>query len=322
MNPNTNGKLKRLKKAVQELESALVAFSGGVDSSLVAKLCYDALGDKALAVTARSETYPSHELENAKKVAREIGITHLIIDTKELGIPGFSSNPPNRCYFCKSELFEKLKELAETEGYKYVLDGANADDMQDYRPGSQAAHELGVKSPLKEAGLTKEDIRQISKELGLSTWDKPSYACMSSRFPYGQEITPEKLHMVSQAEDFLRTLGFRQFRLRHHEWQGPFPSTSPSPGGRGKGEGDSPPPFPPPSRGREFEPYQPKAEVVRMPSGATARLEVAEAEIPLAVEKRNEIVRKCKELGYTYVTLDLQGYRTGSMNEVLDRKAK
>lgn len=267
MHVSTNGKLKRLRKTIQELDSAIVAFSGGVDSSLVARLCYDVLGDKALAVTARSETYPHYELENAKKVAREIGITHLIIDTKELDIPGFSTNPPNRCYFCKSELFERLKGLAKEEGYKHVLDGANADDSQDYRPGSQAASELGVRSPLKEVGLTKEEIRTLSKELGLSTWDKPSYACMSSRFPYGQEITTGKLQMVSLAEDFLRSLGLRQFRLRHHE--------------------------------------------------DVARLEVSQEEIPLAVERRDAIVKKCKELGYTYVTLDLQGYRTGSMNETL-----
>ncbi len=293
MYSDTNGKLENLRGLIQEIESAIVAFSGGADSSLVAKLCYDVLGDNALAVTARSETYPRYELEHAKKVAREIGITHLIIDTKELDIPGFSSNPPNRCYFCKSELFERLKELAQTEGYKYVLDGANADDLQDYRPGSQAAQELGVRSPLKEAGLTKEEVRKLSKELGLSTWNKPSYACMSSRFPYGQEITPEKLQMVAQAEDFLRTLGFRHFRLRHHEWQGPLPSASTMSGG---------------------------AATLSTPGGATARLEVAQEEIKLAIEKRNEIVKKCKELGYTYVTLDLQGYRTGSMNEVLGSK--
>ena len=269
MHPNTNGKLERLKSTIRELDSAIVAFSGGVDSSLVARLCYDVLGDKALAVTARSETYPHYELENAKKVAREMGITHLIRDTKELDIPGFSSNPPNRCYFCKSELFERLKGLAQEEGYKHVLDGANADDSQDYRPGSQAASELGVRSPLKEVGLSKEEVRSLSKALGLSTWDKPSYACMSSRFPYGQEITTGKLQMVSLAEDFLRSLGLRQFRLRHHN--------------------------------------------------GIARLEVAQEEIPLAIEKRGEIVKKCKELGYTYVTLDLQGYRTGSMNEVLEQ---
>lgn len=267
MYSNINGKLARLKKTIKRLESVVVAFSGGVDSTLVAKLCYDLLGERALAVTASSETYPGYELESAKKVAREIGIPHLIIETKELEIKGFADNPPDRCYFCKTELFEKLKELAQKEGYKHVLDGANADDLQDYRPGSQAAQELGVRSPLREAGLTKDDIRAISRALGLSTWDKPSYACMSSRFPYGEAITPEKLLAVSLSEAFLRRLGFRQFRVRHH--------------------------------------------------GSIARIELGEEEIPLAIQRRDEIAEKLKEIGYTYITLDLQGYRTGSMNEVL-----
>lgn len=260
-------KFTRLKNIIKELESAVVAFSGGVDSALVAKLCYDLLGERALAVTASSETYPSYELEAAKRVASEIGIPHLIIQTKELEIKGFSSNPPNRCYFCKSELFEKLKELAQQEGYKNVVDGANIDDAKDYRPGSQASQELGVRSPLKEAGLGKDDIRTISKELDLSTWDKPSYACMSSRFPYGEAITQEKLQIVSQAETLLREMGFKQLRVRHH--------------------------------------------------GSIARIEVESEEIPLAIQKRDEIAGKLKKIGYTYVTLDLQGYRTGSMNEVL-----
>ncbi|MEE9584161.1 MAG: ATP-dependent sacrificial sulfur transferase LarE [Candidatus Brocadiales bacterium] len=264
-----NGKLDTLKDIISELDSVVVAFSGGVDSALLAKLSSDILGEKALAVTASSETYPAHELESAKRLAREIGITHLIIETKELEIEGFSQNPPERCYFCKSELFEKLKDIAGREGYASVVDGANLDDISDYRPGSKAARELGIRSPLKEAGMTKADIRRASEELGLSTWDKPSYACMSSRFPYGEEITMENLAKVSAAEDFLRQMGLRQFRVRHH--------------------------------------------------GTIARLELMPEDFSLALEKRHAITDKLKEIGYTYVTLDLQGYRTGSMNEVLEK---
>ncbi len=270
MMEKSNGTLDKLKSVIRGLDSAVVAFSGGVDSTLVAKLCHDLLGDKVLAVTASSETYPAHELEAAKRLAREIGITHLIINTKELEIKGFSDNPPERCYFCKSELFEKLKAIAGREGYANVVDGANIDDVQDYRPGSKAAQELGVHSPLKEAGLTKEDIRRVSKGLGLSTWDKPSYACMSSRFPYGETITLENLARVSAAEDFLREMGFGQFRVRHH--------------------------------------------------GTIARIELTPESLRLALERRDAIVTRLKEIGYTYITLDLEGYRTGSMNEVLNKK--
>lgn len=267
---DSNGKPEKLRAIIRGLESTVVAFSGGVDSTLVARLCHDLLGEKALAVTASSETYPAHELESAKRLAREIGIAHLIIETKELEIKGFSDNPPERCYFCKSELFEKLRDIATKEGYASIVDGTNIDDTQDYRPGSKAAQELGVRSPLKEAGFTKDDIRRLSRELGLSTWDKPSYACMSSRFPYGEPITLENIARVSAAEDFLRGLGFGQFRVRHH--------------------------------------------------GDIARIELTPDEFSTALEKRNEIVSKLKGIGYTYVTLDLQGYRTGSMNEVLNKK--
>ena len=266
---DTEEKLRKLRDNVKALKSVVVAFSGGVDSSLVAKVCYDVLGDKALAVTARSETYPIYEYEEAEKIAKEIGIPHMTIDTSELGIKGFAENPPNRCYFCKSELFGKLKEIAREKGYKNVADGANYDDTNEYRPGSDAAKELEVRSPLKESGLRKVDIREISKYLELSNWDKPSYACMSSRFPYGESITEEKLAIVSEAEKYLRGIGLKQFRVRHHD--------------------------------------------------TIARIEVLPKDIPMLLQngRRTELVKKFKEIGYKYITIDMEGYRSGSMNEVL-----
>ncbi len=266
---DTEENLKKLKENIKTLESVVVAFSGGVDSSLVAKVCYDVLGNKALAVTARSETYPAHEYEEAKKIAQEIGIPHLTINTSELGIKGFAENPPNRCYFCKSELFGKLREIADEKGYKNVADGANLDDTNEYRPGLDAARELAVRSPLKESGLRKDDIRKISKYLKLSNWDKPSYACMSSRFPYGQSITEEKLSIVSAAEEYLRGIGLKQFRVRHHD--------------------------------------------------TIARIEALPEDFARLLQNgsRSELVKKFKQIGYTYVTIDMEGYRSGSMNEVL-----
>ncbi len=266
---STIEKLKRLKDFVKSLESVVVAFSGGVDSSLVAKVCFDVLGNKALAVTARSETYPSHEYEEAGKIAQEIGINHLTIDTSELGIEGFAENPPNRCYFCKSELFSKLKGIATEKGFKNVADGANLDDAGEYRPGLDAARELEVRSPLKECGFRKADIREVSKYLKLTNWDKPSYACMSSRFPYGQSITEEKLVIVSAAEDYLRGLGLKQFRVRHHD--------------------------------------------------TIARIEALPQDFAFLLQndRRVELIKKFKEIGYKYVTIDIEGYRSGSMNEVL-----
>jgi uncharacterized protein len=262
-------KLSKLKKVVGELESVVVAFSGGVDSTLVAKVCYDALKDNAMAVTARSETYPDFEFKEAQKLAKEIGIRHLVIDTSELAIEGFANNPPERCYFCKTELFGKLKDIAKEQGFLNVADGANLDDTKEFRPGLEASKELDVKSPLKISGMTKQDIREVSKMLNISNWNKPAYACMSSRFPYGQSITEEKLSMVSEAEKYLRSLGLIQFRVRHHE--------------------------------------------------TIARIEVLPEDIHLLTNSpaREELTGKFKEIGFTYITLDLEGYRSGSMNEVL-----
>lgn len=262
-------KLLKLKEIVSELKSVVVAFSGGVDSTLVAKVCYDILKDNAMAVTARSETYPDFEFKEAQKLAKEIGIKHLVIDTSELAIEGFANNPPDRCYFCKTELFEKLKDIAKQHGFLNVADGANLDDTQEFRPGLKASKELNVKSPLKESGMTKKDIREVSRMLNLSNWNKPAYACMSSRFPYGQSITEEKLKMVSEAEKYLRSLGLVQFRVRHHE--------------------------------------------------TIARIEALPEDIHILANSptREELFCKFKEIGFTYVTLDLEGYRSGSMNEVL-----
>ncbi len=264
-------KLSRLKEIISKLESVVVAFSGGVDSTLVSKVCYDVLKDKSMAVTARSETYPDFEYKESQKLAKEIGIKHLVIDTSELAIEGFANNPPERCYFCKTELFEKLKDIAKEHGFLNVADGANVDDTKEFRPGLEASRELNVKSPLKEAGLTKKDIREVSKMLNLSNWDKPAYACMSSRFPYGQSITEEKLSMVSEAEKYLRGLGLTQFRVRHHD--------------------------------------------------TIARIEVLPEEIHILTNSpaRTELTGRFKGIGFTYVTLDLAGYRSGSMNEVLSK---
>jgi len=262
-------KLSKLKEVVSKLESVVVAFSGGVDSTLVAKVCYDALKDNSMAVTARSETYPDFEFKEAQTLAKEIGIKHLVIDTSELAIEGFANNPPERCYFCKTELFGKLKDIAKQHGFLNVADGANLDDTKEFRPGLEASRELNVKSPLKEAGLTKKDIREVSKMLNLPNWNKPAYACLSSRFPYGQSITEEKLSMVSDAEKYLRGLGLIQFRVRHHE--------------------------------------------------TIARIEVLPEDIHILTNSpaREALTAKFKEIGFTYVTLDLEGYRSGSMNEVL-----
>lgn len=211
-----NEKYELLKKNLAELGSAVIAFSGGVDSTFLLKTAFDVLGQNVLAVTARSSTYPEREYKEAKEFAEKHGIPHEVIVSEELDVDGFSKNPVNRCYLCKNELFEKIKQIAADKGIPYVLEGSNHDDLSDYRPGLQAISEHKVLSPLRAAGLTKSEIRTLSKEHDIPTWDKPAFACLSSRFPYGQEITREKLQMVDKAEQLLLDEGFRQVRVRHH----------------------------------------------------------------------------------------------------------
>jgi uncharacterized protein len=267
-------KYQLLKDIIKKKESAAIAFSGGVDSTFLLKVAKEVLGDKLIAVTATSSTYPKRELNEAIKFAEDIKVRHIIISSEELEIEGFAMNPKNRCYYCKKELFTKINNIAFEHGMNSVFDGSNIDDTGDYRPGMQAAKELNVVSPLKEGGLTKDDIRELSKELGLPTWNKPSFACLSSRFPYGHKITISKLSMVDKAEQFLLDMGITQVRVRHH--------------------------------------------------GEIARIEVepSEREKFFDVKVMNSIGNEFKKIGFTYVTLDMLGYRTGSMNETLSEEDK
>jgi uncharacterized protein len=267
-------KFQLLKDNIKKSGSAAVAFSGGVDSTFLVRVAYEVLGDKVIAVTATSSTYPERELKEAINYAKDMGVKHIIISSEELDIEGFASNPKNRCYFCKKELFTKIKEVAKENEIEYIFDGSNLDDTGDYRPGMQAAKELEVVSPLKEANLTKADIRELSKEMGLPTWDKPSFACLSSRFPYGKKITIPKLKMVEEAEQFLLNMGMRQVRVRYHE------------------------------------------EIARIEVSPSERVQF------FNVQLMDMIGEKFKEIGFTYVTLDMLGYRTGSMNEVLSAEEK
>ena len=260
-------KLTQLQTIFKQMERALIAYSGGIDSTLVAKVAYDVLGDRALGVTAVSPSLLPEELEDAKIQAATIGISHELVNTNEMDNPNYTSNPVNRCYFCKSELHDTLKPLALKRGYPYVVDGVNADDLQDYRPGIQAAKERGARSPLAEVGITKLEVRQLSQGLGLPWWDKPAQPCLSSRFPYGEEITIEKLQRVGRAEIYLRNLGYHNLRVRSQ--------------------------------------------------GDTARIELAPEKIKefVATTDLDKLVAKLQELGFIYVTLDLEGYRSGKLNQ-------
>jgi uncharacterized protein len=280
-------KLRQLKKTLAGMKSVLVAYSGGVDSSLLLGVAKDVLGDEVLAVTVDSLIYPSQEIRQAKALAAHLKARHQIIKSNGLADPRFANNPKDRCYWCKRQLFAKLRDIARKNRLRYVLDGENFDDLNDFRPGSRAAKELGIRSPLKEARLRKQDIRCLSRRLGLPTWDKPSLACLATRFPYGMKITRGNLSRVDKAEGFLRNLGITQVRVRQYN-QTDRPVTN-----RRKNSG--------------------------ICNGA--RIEVLKDEIAklLQHKTREKIVSEFKKLGYTYVTVDLAGYITGSMNPNLNR---
>jgi uncharacterized protein len=267
-------KWDHLKALLRDMQSAVLAYSGGVDSSLLLRAAAEVMAPRLIVVTAVSETYPASELFSTKEFVRSLSVVHKILTTEELSSEEFIRNTPERCYHCKKELYAKLRLMAEAEGIAEVIEGSNTDDMRDYRPGRRAAKEFFVRSPLMEAGLSKGEVRELAHRLNLPMWDKPSLACLSSRIPYGTRVTSELLRTIQAAEDQLRVLGFRQARVRHH--------------------------------------------------GATARIEIERSEFKrlLDDEISGQIVAALKRLGYTYVCLDLEGYRTGSMNEGLEIRSQ
>jgi uncharacterized protein len=270
--PEIAAKYDALAALLRGFGSVLVSYSGGVDSTLLTKVAHDVLGDRAVAATGLSQTYADEEMAEASEYAKEMGIEHIMVATMELTDPRYADNTHQRCFFCKSELYSRLVDVARDRGIAVVVDGTNADDLGDFRPGIRAAKQLEVRSPLAEVGLTKAEIRQISETLGLRTWDKPAVACLSSRFAYGDPITVEKLRKVAKAETAVRNLGFRGFRVRHHD--------------------------------------------------DLARLEMLPEDRIAAVERADEITDAVKSAGYLHVALDLQGYRAGSQNEVLNARLK
>lgn len=267
MQGDSRSKFEHLKKNLKEIGSVAIAFSGGVDSTFLLKVAFDVLKENAIAVTIVSSIFSKRELDETKLFAKKIGVKHVLVNFEVTDIINFSKNNTNRCYYCKKELFSKVKEVANQNEINFVLDGSNADDINDYRPGMQALKELGVISPLIDVSLTKKEIRKLSKDISLDTWDKSSFACLASRFPYGTKITKSKLKQVEKAEEIIKSFGVKQFRVRYHD--------------------------------------------------KIARIEVLKNDFEKILEHSDEITREFKKLGFNYVTLDIEGYRKGSLNEVI-----